>query len=110
MQPQTSTSNYQTETSLPAYQDNQEGKLIQEQRILQALKNLGGKGCILQLNELLNLPSSTISGRLNDLREKRKVKDTGQKVKYKGYTRIVWQVIEELKVLPSNVTTTGLFE
>lgn len=109
IQPQQSTSNYQMETSMPAYQSNQDQKLVAEKQILQALKSLGGKGCILQLHELLKLPSSTISGRLNDLREKRKVKDSGTKMKYKSYTRIVWQVIETLEV-PANIKTSGLFD
>lgn len=110
IQPKHSTSNYQMETSMPAYQSNQEEKLVAEKRILQALKSLGGKGCILQLHEMLQLPSSTISGRLSDLREKRKVKDSGTKMKYRGYTRIVWQVIEELKVVPGGIKTIGFFE
>ena len=63
--------NYSYKTSLPAYRGNKEEKQAQATKVLRAITV--GKNCLLQVAEYLNLPQSTIAGRVNDLIEEGRV-------------------------------------
>lgn len=89
-------SNYSYETSLPAYQEDQQGKDAQAKRILAIMKSLGGKCTIKQIEELIHLPQSTVSGRMKDLREAECVVDTGELTVYAGRKRKLFAIIEKL--------------
>lgn len=81
-----STNNYSYSTSYPAYLENESGKNAQETRVLRAINSLKGKATLKQLEKILKLPQSTISGRVNDLVKAKKVKYSGE-VFYEGRTR-----------------------
>lgn len=78
--------NYSYQTSLPAYRDNPEGKLIQKERILEVIKTLGGSTCLKQLERIIGLPQSTLSGRANDLIKDGLIAHTGF-VEFEGRKR-----------------------
>lgn len=63
--------NYSYETSLKPYLENQSGKQIQAQKILEAIE----KGCctLIQLSRVVGLPQSTVSGRISDLLKLNKI-------------------------------------
>lgn len=105
----TTPSNYSVETSLPAYHSNPEGKTLQAQKVLAKMHSLGGKVCIKQLEEVLSLPASTLSGRINDLIAAGKVRDTGEKCTYQGMRRKVFALITA-QAIPSVPVKTSFFE
>lgn len=69
--------NYSYKTSLPAYNDNAEGKNFQKNKILEEMKRLGGSACLKQIEKAMHLPQSTCSGRMNDLIDDGKVIHNG---------------------------------
>lgn len=92
-QPQATTavksgSNYSFETSLPAYKSNPGIKLTQAESILELVKELK-ETCLLELSDRLDIPQSTVSGRIKDLRDAGKVKYAPKEdsISYKGYVR-----------------------
>jgi len=91
--------NYSHETSKPAYEDNEDGKRKQENEILAIMESLGGRACLLQLAEIVNLPQSTVSGRMSDLREHDKAFDTGETIVYAGRKRKLFAVLKPEKIL-----------
>lgn len=109
MNPQTNNS-YSYATSLPAYQDNQQDKEIAKKKIIATIIEFGGKACLKQIADKIGLPQSTVSGRISDLREDRKVKDSGTKVKLDGRSRIVWELIQDVKVDKNKVVSTSFFQ
>lgn len=62
---------YSHTTSLPAYLENQTGKQQQKERIMNIIPTDGT--CLKELEELTGLPQSTIAGRINDLKDEKKV-------------------------------------
>jgi hypothetical protein len=102
--------NYSRETSLPAYKENQAGKEAQKTRILQVIRDLGGRATLKQIEEVIQLPQSSISGRINDLIEDRKVKDTGEKTLYAGMRRKVFALLLPSVVNLSSFRQTTFFE
>jgi DNA-binding Lrp family transcriptional regulator len=66
--------NYSYETSLPAYHED---KKVQSRLVYVAIYN--GVNSLLAISEHLNLPQSTVAGRVNDLIEE-------GKVRYDGFT------------------------
>ncbi len=62
---------YSYQTSLPAYHQNQSGKELQKERVLQFIKN--GINNLKQLQQNTGLQQSTIAGRVNDLIADKKV-------------------------------------
>ena len=105
-QQSTSTSNYSHQTSHPAYQDNQQEKELQRGQILAAMKTLGGSACLKQLEQLLGLPQSTISGRMSDLRRERKVFDSGNMIVFENRQRKLFSVVTDIKNVTAAKPTT----
>lgn len=64
--------NYSIETSLPAYLSPKD---VQVEKVYETVKN--GANNLLAISELLNMPQSTVSGRINDLIEIGRVKYEG---------------------------------
>lgn len=91
--------NYSWKTSLPAYIENSEGKDMQEKLILHVMKQNGNKITLLEVRDFLKsqfkimLPQSTISGRMNDLRNKGLVDYYGDMRSYKDRLRKVFEVV-----------------
>lgn len=85
---------YSHTTSLPAYLENQTGKQQQKEKILSLITEEGT--CLKQLEELTGLPQSTVSGRVNDLKEERKAMYHGF-ITYGGRLRKKIVTYRELK-------------
>ena len=66
------TKNYSYQTSLPAYTDNISGKQIQQDKIVSIIR-IKKETTLKELEELTGLPQSTISGRVNDGIEAKKL-------------------------------------
>jgi len=79
--------NYSRTTSLPSYQENQTGKEIQKE-ILLGIVTSKSQTTLKELEEIMTLPQSTISGRVNDLIREKKVMYSGTTM-YKKRTRKV---------------------
>lgn len=83
-------SNYSYETSLPAYYDNSSLKKRQQDVILKLVEDCGT--CLKEIEKKLkavyniNIPQSTVSGRISDLIKEKKVMYLG-KIFFEGYTR-----------------------
>ena len=76
--------NYSKSTSLPAYRDNESGKLFQREQIRDCIRR--GQNNLLQISYALRLPQSTVSGRVNDLIAAGVAKYDGHVV-FEGYKR-----------------------
>lgn len=85
---QPSPSGYSYETSLPGYNSNPEDKLTQAERILNEVVRLK-ETCLLQLHEIMGIPQSTVSGRVNDLCKAGKIRYSSKEdyIMYKGMLR-----------------------
>jgi predicted HTH transcriptional regulator len=77
--------NYSYQTSLPAYHENTSGKIAQAQKI-NAIVNEKKSTCLKEIEDILNIPQSTVSARISDLRNEGKVKYDGVIV-FKGRKR-----------------------
>jgi hypothetical protein len=90
---------YSWQTSLPAYLENAEGKDMQEKLVLYVMRRLRGKTTLKEIQDHMRiklgirLPQSTISGRMNDLKDKDKVGFFGETRIYKDRIRKVFEVI-----------------
>lgn len=91
--------NYSYKTSLPAYLENKEGKAAQEKIISYVIsRHKGGKATLKEIQDYMRnivrlpLPQSTISGRVNDLKDKGKVDFYGEMKIYKGRIRKVFEL------------------
>lgn len=90
--------NYSHETSKPALIKNPEEKLYQRQMILQVLQSIGGSASILQIQQMLakdfkqELPQSTVSGRVGQLRDAGKIAYTGTAI-YEGLKRRIFSLV-----------------
>lgn len=96
--------NYSYETSLPPHREDPVGKKAQKERILQGIKDLGGSACLKQVQEFMNIPQSSCSGRINDLIADGTVKHQGFII-YAGRLRKKFIVITE-----TETSLTLLFE
>lgn len=76
---------YSYQTSLPAYKSNQSEKKVQADIILQVV-NSKGKTTLKELEQILGIPQSTVSARVNDLIEDSKIMYSGL-VEYLGRKR-----------------------
>lgn len=70
--------NYSHSTSLPAYYDNGAGKQRQMDEIRECIRR--GRNNLLQIHYALNLPQSTVAGRVNDLIAAKMAKYDGEVV------------------------------
>jgi len=90
---------YSWKTSLPAYLENAEGKDMQEKLVLYVMRRLRGKTTLKEVQDYMRtrlsirLPQSTISGRMNDLKDKDKVAFFGDTRIYKDRIRKVFEII-----------------
>jgi len=84
--------NYSFATSLPAYHDRPSEKQIQTEKTFILIKK--GVNNLLQLSEILQLPQSTIAGRVNDLIAE-------NKVQYKG--EVIYANRKRKKIVPTQV-------
>jgi predicted transcriptional regulator len=103
-------SNYSFDTSLPAYQGNQEDKQIQKKKLLAIFNQCGGRATLKEVADLMGLPQSTVSGRINDLIADKELMDTGEKKSYQGYTRKVFAVIKRKNPVAPNAVQKPLFD
>ena len=90
--------NYSYKTSLPAYQENAEGKQLKKEQILAEIIRLGGTACLKQLEKALHIPQSTCAGRINDLIVDGKVMYDGL-IEFDGRLRKKIVIIQ-IKVIP----------
>jgi hypothetical protein len=96
---QKSKTKYSWQTSLPAYLENAEGKDMQEKLVLYVMRRLRGKTTLKEIQDYMRiklrimLPQSTISGRMNDLKDKDKVGFFGETRIYKDRIRKVFEII-----------------
>lgn len=84
--------NYSIETSLPAYNSNQNEKVLQENNVLKQIKALKNNACIKVISRNLSLPDAIVSARINDLITKGKVEYSDKKFKIEGFMRKVPQL------------------
>lgn len=91
---------YSWKTSLPAYLENKPGKDMQEKLVLFVMRKLRGKKATLKevqdylrTHFSIRLPQSTISGRMNDLKDKNKVGFFGETKVYRDRLRKVFEII-----------------
>lgn len=96
--------NYSYKTSLPAYLENKEGKAAQEKIIAYVIsRHKGGKASLKEIQDYMRnvvrlpLPQSTISGRVNDLKDKGRVAFYGEMKIYKGRLRKVFELRKNSK-------------
>lgn len=98
-----SKTSYSWRTSLPAYLENLEGKDMQEKLVLHVMKKKRGKSTLKEVQDYLRtifritLPQSTISGRMNDLRDKGYVGFYGETKVYRDRIRKVFEVVKGRK-------------
>lgn len=79
--------NYSFDTSLPALTENKSEKQQAKQRVYDAICN--GANCLLKIHEVLKMPQSSVSGRVNELIEEGKVyySDKENYIQYKNKLR-----------------------
>lgn len=100
MQQKKKKTNYSWRTSLPAYYENKFGKDLQCKVIRFIIsRHRGQKATLKEIQDYLRdrikvrLPQSTISGRVNDLKDQGKIGFFGELKEYKGRLRKVFELI-----------------
>lgn len=93
--------NYSWKTSLPAYFENAAGKDMQARLVLFVMKKHKGRCTLKEVQDYLRynfkiiLPQSTVSGRMNDLRDDGLVAFYGETRMYRNRIRKVFEIIKK---------------
>lgn len=101
---------YDYETSLAAYVANFEGKKINEVKVLKHIIDSGGRSTIWHIHLATGLPSSSVSGRLNDLIKQKLIYKHPQKEVISGMLRSVFCLVKSEEDIPLIVPKTSCKE
>lgn len=81
-------SGYSWDTSYPALKENPVGKALQAEKVYQVIKRLG-ETCLIQISEQIDMPQSSVAGRVNNLIDAGRVRycDSDNYIFYKNRLR-----------------------
>jgi len=81
------------QTSLDAFESIQEELTTKENKVFEAISELGGEATLYDIKSYLNWEVNCISGRITGLRKKKRIADTGKRgLSPSGRGCIIWSI------------------